>query len=142
MASIAEGVAQILVDKGVGVLSGNGWTIKVSQYVSTPDQLITINDTGGAPPNPKWRLDFPTFQVQVRGAVNGYAAAWQKMKDCKDVLLGMDAQEVNGDRWDGVLAMGDLVPLGYDEQNRPMLAMNFRMFVEPAASALDNRESL
>lgn len=136
MASPAVTARQILVDKGI---TG---TIEVSRMPDSPNECITIYDSGGQANNPKWLLDYPTIQVMVRGNPDGYAAAYQKAKDVQDALLGLESQTIGGNRWVSVLAMGGIISLGYDEKNRPSLSMNFRITIEPAASTYTNREPL
>jgi hypothetical protein len=106
--------------------------------------MIAIFDTGGTGegPSPKWLLDYRTFQIRTRGMVNDYVLAYQKLEACKDVLLGMQAQVVGGDRWDGITGIGDITFLGRNENDQPELAMNFRLIFEPAASVLTKREPL
>jgi len=78
----------------------------------------------------------------VRGGLNEYIDGYQKASDIKDVLLGMGAQTVGGDRWDGVTGMGDILYLGMDENKCHRFSVNFRIIIEPAANALTNREAL
>ena len=128
----------------VGVFNASsGWAIYISREPSTAlDQAITIFDTGGEPPNPKWLLDFPTVMVRIRGARGKYKAAWQKAKDVKDSLLAVGPQVINGDQWDGINIAGDINAISYDENDRPLFTINFRLIVEPATSALSNRAPL
>ncbi len=142
MASPAKGAMDLLVGVGVGVDGDAGWAIKVGRAPTSPDTLISIYDTPGEAPNPKWLLSFPHFQVQVRGAIDDYAGAYQKAKDVQDVLLGMKSQAVNGDQWDGIVGVGDIAFLKFDENNRPLFAVNFKVFLEPATNALTQRQPL
>jgi hypothetical protein len=104
--------------------------------------MIAVFDTPGEAPNPKWLLSFPHFQVQVRGDVSDYAGAYQKARDCQDVLLGMTSQVVNGDQWDGVVGVGDIAFLKFDESERPLFSVNFKVFLEPASNVLTQRQPL
>lgn len=120
------------------------WSVHLSVMPSTPDRAIAIFDTGGTEegPNPKWLLDYRTIQVRVRGKPNDYQTIYAKIAQVKDVLLGLPAQTVEGDRWCGVTGLGDITFLGRDENDRPELIMNFRIIMEPADNALTNREVL
>lgn len=143
MANIAEGAKDLLVAAGVGVFAAaSGWGIYVSKEPSTPSTTITLFNTSGRPPNPKWLLDYPSLNIRIRGAKGGYVNAEDKAKEVKDVLLGLDSQDINGDRWVSVTMPGDLAFIGYDENERPMFSLNFRLIIEPAASALTNRRAL
>lgn len=145
MAIPSVGAKGLIVAAGVGSATPTAdWGVQISTIPALPIRTIAIFDTGGTGegPNAKWLLDYRTFQVQVRGNVNDYVLAWSKMEACKDVLLGMIPQVIGGDRWDGVTGIGDITFLGRNENDQPMLSMNFRLIYEPAASALTKREPL
>ncbi len=120
----------------------SGWTIEISQFPDTPDRVIMVSDTGGVEPNPKWLLDFPTVQVMVRGEVSGYLAAFREAKAVKDLLLGVPAQVLNLDRWDGITQNGDLAHIGRDKNMRPLFTLNFAIILEPQVVANSNRLAL
>lgn len=145
MSSPAEGAKDLLITAGVAALveSGSAWTIKVGRIIEVPDKLLAVFDTGAAQnANPAWLLDYPTIQCIIRGPKEGYSSGWSKGLEVKDVLLGLDPTTVNGDSWDAVTCMGDLIPLKYDDLNRPLFSINFRIILEPAASGLTNRAAL
>ena len=141
--SRAEQASAFLIAAGIAASSGNTWPIKLGRLLPDPDAQISITDTVGLTPNPKFRLDFPTIQILVRGPQFGYTEGWNKIAECRDVLLGMDPVTLsNGDRWDGVVALGDAGLISWDERNRPIFSANYRIFFEPVATSLTNRESL
>lgn len=144
MASQAIGAKSVLLAASVG--SGTptaDWSIHVSKMPATPDRAIAIFDSGGAETaNPQWLLDYRTIQVQVRGGPGDYEAAYNMAANVKDALLGLPAQTVGGDRWDGVTMIGDITFMARDENDRPMLSVNFRIIIEPATNGLTNREPL
>ena len=124
------------------IAASSGWRIGVGALTSEPDKQIITVDGPGQTPDPKWLLDYPVVQVLVRGDEAGYQEAVGKTRNCFDVLQGIDAQTVNGDRWDGIMAFGNPSYIGSDENQRPMFSANFRIIIEPAASALTHREPL
>jgi hypothetical protein len=142
MASPAATAGQKLVDLGIcaAVDTPSGWTLKVGKSTAEPDQLITMYDTGGMPPNPKWAVDFPTIMATVRGKPNAYNAAWTKARAVRDALLGLFSQDLGGDRWVSITCPGDVGFVGYDDLQRPELTVNFRLIIEP--TAVGNREAL
>lgn len=145
MSSPAVKIKTILVNEEVALETATAlvpWTVMVSRFTEHPDRQVVVYDTPGLNPNPKWLVDYPTIQVLVRGPVDGYQAAWDKCKEVKDVLLGRDPEIVDGDLIDGIVGMGDIAPLGYDDQNRPRLVVNFRLIVEPVPTPNSNREEL
>jgi len=141
MTNPIEGAKDLLVTAGVGTFAAtSGWSINLGKEPTGPHTTITLFNTGGSVPNPKWLLDYPSFQVRVRGAPGGYSAAWSKAAAVKDALLGIDSQDINGDRWVSVTMAGDINFIGMDQSNRPLFTLNFRMIVEPASGT--NRDAL
>lgn len=141
MASPAENAANLLVTAGVGVLApGVGWNIFWGKIPTSPDTIITLFNSPGAPPNPRFLLDFPSLNIRIRGAKLGLQVAYDKAKAVKDALLGLPPQAVGGDRWDSITMVGDINDLGFDESERPLMSLNFRLIIEPATGT--NRISL
>jgi hypothetical protein len=140
-------VAAVLVTAGVGVTSNpnptTGWLIRVGRIIDKPDRIIAIIDTGGLEVNPKWSLDYKTFQVLVRSDQDAYGSAFDKANDIKDALVGIDpfigASTV---RWDAITMLGDVGFLGYDQNSRPIFSANYRCILEPPVSVLSHREAL
>lgn len=142
MASPAEVAGGLLGNAIVG--GTTGWDLKVGFLPdSGNDQVICMMDTGGENPNPRWQVDFVTIQAIVRGKVNSYGSAWTKAREVRDKLLGLDSQNMSGsnDRWVSVICKGDVMSIGNDTKNRPLLSVNFRIIIEPAAME-PNREPL
>lgn len=134
MTSPAIGTKDLLVAAGAGVFaSTSGWNISVGKFPTSPDTSIVCVETGGLSPYPHLLLNFPSIQVMVRGAANGYVAASDKIRAVVDALLGAPAQAVNGDDWQGIRQLGDVAFIGYDESNRPLFTSNFSIIVEPKA---------
>jgi hypothetical protein len=137
MSTPAEGIKDLLVSAGLGTFAGKtGWGIYLAKEPDgsgTPHTVITVIDAGGFTPNPKWLLDYPTVQVRVRGAKNDYIPTYNKARSVRDALLGLPSQDVNGERWVAVNAMGGIHWLGFDDQNRPIFTLNFRLILEPAS---------
>ncbi len=117
----------------------SGWQIEVGVMPDTPDKIITISDTGGQDPNPKWLIDFPSLQVMVRGNVSGYLDTFVEAKAVKDLLLGVTSQDISGDRWVSITQNGDLGFIGRDEDQRPLFTVNFALIIQPQVVANSNR---
>lgn len=134
IANPAVGIKDLLVTAGVGTFAAlAGWGIYVGQQPTDPDTVVTVYNSGGKNADPKFLLQEPHIQVRIRGAANGYVAAYDKAAEVQDELLGIPSQVVNGDQWDGITAIGDINPLGYDESQRPMFSVNFSLIIEPAS---------
>ena len=142
MTAPSIGAKDLLVAASIGTFGDASatWPIYISKMPDKPDNCITLADTGGLAPNPLWLLDQPDISVTLRAG--DYEAGFNKMKAIKDKLLGLPAQVINGDRWDGVIQIGEMAFIGRDSKDRPMFSATFRLFVEPANAAGDNRETL
>lgn len=123
-------------------VASSGWQIEIGVMPNSPNQVIMITDYGGLAPNPKWLLDFPHVQVLVRGDPSGYLDTWREAKSVKDILLGIDSQDINGDRLVSVTQSGDLGFIGRDESMRPMFSVNFALIIEPQSVGDSNRLAL
>lgn len=125
-------------------VASSGWQIEVGVMPENIDKVIGIIDTQGVAPNPKWLRDFPRVQVMVRGKPNSYIETFREAKAVKDILLGIDSQdlEVGGDRLVAINLLNDLGFIGRDDGQRPMFSMNFDLIIEPFASSNTHRAAL
>ena len=142
MTTPAEDIAQILIDDGEGLAGAqtSGLSVFISLEPASPDQSISVFDTGGLAPNPKFALDQPTMQVRVRGARGDYPGAYAKAQSIKNTLLGITSRLVNTNLYVGIYAVGEPFSLGDDDSGRPIIISNWRTFQEP--SALGNRVAI
>lgn len=120
----------------------SGWQLETGAMPATPDMIIMLSDTAGQDPNPKYLLDFPAAQIMVRGEVGGYIATQAEAAAVKDILLGVDSQDIGGDRLVSITQNGDLGFIGRDENERPLFVLNLAMIIEPATNPNTNRIAL
>lgn len=144
--SPADVVSSLLDAASLGHVSVDStpWRIFTGREGSAPNAVITLYDTGGESRNPAWRLNYPSIQVRVRGNVDDYRGGWAKANDIVEYLLGITPQDCDGFRLDGIIMQGDITPIGYDSESRPLFTVNFKCFTEPTAdsSGTMHRESL
>ena len=139
--SLEEDMQGLLATAGVGTITPNAeWSLNISRMPSTPHRQISIARTGGKPSDPKFALDYPSMQVMIRGNPGDYIVVRDKAQNVKDELLGLTSQTIGDTRWVSVTAIGDINYLGYDENERPMLSVNFALIIEPPPGA--NRVAL
>ena len=131
-------VAAILENAGVGTQgSGTGWRIFIGnepdedQANNIPDTIITIYDTPGDAPNPKFLLDYPRFQVRVRA--HDYLAGATKLEECKSALAGLPSQTISGTIYEGIWPVTDTGFIRKDEKGRSIFTSTWRMIREPDA---------
>ncbi len=142
---VSQHIRDLLVAGGTPVGDSDPaqpWAVYVSREPVAPDSVITVYDTPGTAPNPKYLLDFPGIQVRIRGEKELYIDAWNKARDVKDLLLGFGSGDVGDDRIDSITLVGDINHIGYDDNERPLLTLNFNLIFEPQATVLTNRVSL
>lgn len=131
----------LLVAAGLGVVGGNNpWSIYLGSEPNSPDDVVTLYDTGGDPPNPKFLLDEPRFQVRVRG--NSYKAAYDRATAIKDALLGLPSQDINGTRYEGIYVVLDVGFLRADTEGRSIFVTSYRIIREPNQVAGQSRVPL
>ena len=131
----SKDMADVLQTAGLGTQAAtSGWGIYVSKEPTTPDTTITLFDEGSfsANANAKFLLDHLSVEVRVRGVPFGYSAAYTKMQEVKDELLGRAAETVNGSEYIGIWMLGDISLQNYDENNRPILQARFLISREPS----------
>lgn len=93
----------------------------------SPDACVCIYDTPGFPPDPYQTYERPTIQVRIRGAKNGYDAAHLRGQAIRDLLNGLNGETWNTGRYIGIWAMGDVGFVYYDDNDRPVFSVNFRI---------------
>lgn len=123
---LLDDIAAALIAASIGATDGvSDWMIFKGFMEDTPDRAIGLYETGGPAPEEGMQIDYPTFQVRVRGGANDYALArttiqaiFAALQDA-DIALGavyVFCYAVQS----GPLAMGR------DEKRRPHLAQNWR----------------
>ena len=127
MSSPAYNVATLLNTQGIGT-SGTNLFVGLDPGGST--QTISIYDTVGASPNPKWARDYPGIQIVVYGPANDYATGWAKAQEIKDYLLGITGQTIGTDIYFGFNMRGDISHIGWTVENRPTFTLNFRFYID------------
>jgi hypothetical protein len=128
----AEMLKDILVTAGIGTFGGStGWGIYVSKEPDNLDTVITLYDSGGEDPNPKWLLNYPSVQIMIRGTENGYQAMFTKAQAVVDALLGYPSTDFADQRLVSTRQIGGLGFLGYDEKKRPRITTNWSLITEP-----------
>ena len=94
---------------------------------NTPHKCVSVSDTSGRSPDTGSDIFNTTIQITVRGNRNKYEEAHELAQDIQDFLHGLNNETVNGARYIGVWAEGDILPVGEDDKNRPVFTCNFRI---------------
>lgn len=107
-----------------------GWPIFIGSQPEAPHNVITLYDSPGSAPNPKWLLDYPRFLAQVRST--DYQQGFAKAEELKSALLGLPSQDINGIRYVGIWVSVDTHFLKADEKGRYIFVNTWRTIREPS----------
>lgn len=99
----------------------------VSEIPDAPDECVCVFDTGGYEPEANFNYERPTVQVRVRGPKGDYVTAHNLAQAIRDTLHGLANHTINSARYIGIWCQSDIMSLGYDKNQRPMLSVNFRI---------------
>jgi hypothetical protein len=129
MNSPAEDVSAILALSSSATGLTEGTDLFISREPSSPDVVVTVFDTGGGEPaSTDVKYEFPTVQVRARGtAITGYSGVYSTLDTVKGVLHKFKNQTINSTKYIGIWASSDIISLGYDSNERPILTLNFRI---------------
>jgi hypothetical protein len=131
---VTRDIVDLLIAAGVGSFDSSGessgdWPIRIGGEPDRPNEVITLFDTAGAAPNPKFLLDFPRFSVRVRAT--DYDQAYAKAEEIKGAILGLPSQDLNGIRYIGIYCVLDTFHLKADEKGRHIFVNTWRIIREP-----------
>jgi hypothetical protein len=96
------------------------------------DEVAMAKLTGGFPTSEWTGKKQPSFQVMVRGKVNGEGTCEAKAYEIHEALTNMREVTIGTDSVVVIRSMNS-VPLfiGYDENDRPIYSINFDCVVRP-----------
>lgn len=131
----SEGFEAILINAGLAGPSIVGWPIFLSRFGEDPDSQIALIDLPGRRPEVLIAQDYPGLQVLVRGtkAATGYPDAMAKARAVFNLFQAIPTVPANAQYPELVSCVSrhDVAPIGYDDQSRPILSMNFDLIVAP-----------
>lgn len=106
-----------------------GTDLFVSEIPETTILAVGIFDYPGLPPEVEYVYERPSVNVQVRGSKRqgAYVEAHQMAQRIRDFLIAQRQPIVNGARYIGIWVLSDVGFVGYDENHRPQVTVNFRL---------------
>jgi hypothetical protein len=127
MSEILDGIGSVLQSAGVGTLGTN---LFLSRQPESPDACVTVIESGagvnlythGIVGN---ALTMTNIQVTARAAREDYQAARTKITAVIAALEAVAETTADGVRLLRVESLGRPIPMGYDGNDRPEIAMNF-----------------
>lgn len=133
MASPAMAVRNRLLTDTINFSKGS-YSIFTSQEPMSPDECITIYDTGGKDRymvlgDGSEDIMRPTIQIRVRGKALGYSLAWDMAESIQEYIRsGKFDYEYDGAHYGFGSQIGGLSFLMNDDSNRPIIVLNFVLF--------------
>jgi len=121
MNSAAHDIAAHLTALDV-VVAGS---VFIGEEPLSPNDCVTIYDTGGGDPFPD--IEFYDTSIQIRVRDTKYTDAYAKQNQIREALIIPTTFEINGTRYIGVWNQGDIISLGKDQNNRAILTSNYRI---------------
>jgi len=119
----AQGVAGL---PGSTQVTDTGGGITKSFMPPDPAKVITLTETGGFPAEGRPELNYPTFQVKVRASSTDYSTGREKLAEVEAALHNLASTSYNDWYYAGVFTQGDALSLGFDMEDRPIIAQNYR----------------
>lgn len=133
MATILESVGDYLAAQGQGTLGTN---LFLAVMPETPDTCVAVYENAGSSPSftmgaAPFAIDRPLIQVICRSARSDYPGARDKAESIRYLLGAVTEQTLSGVHVMRIESQGSIVPMGEDENQRPMVSVNFECMVRP-----------
>lgn len=131
--TILEAVGDYLQAQGIGTL---GTDLFLAVMPESPDAVVCIYETQGFAPvetmgAAAFAVERPGLQVIARAARGDYPAARDAAVAVRNLLAGLVESTVSGVHIMRVSAEGSPLPMGEDQNGRPMISCNFACQVRP-----------
>lgn len=131
MAAMLEAIGTQLQTAGVGTL---GSTLFLSTMPETPDACVAVYEYEGTEPDftmgaGLYAIQRPRIQVKARGLREDYPNTRDKANAARDALSAIVNQTLSGVQFVRISPSGSTMPLGLDENDRPMVVVNFQVLM-------------
>lgn len=128
MSTILEAVGDYLQAQGQGTL---GTSLFLAVMPESPDALVAVYENSGLSPmetmgSAAWAVDQPELQVIARGARGDYPGARNRANTIRGILAAVTETSISGIHIMRIRAEGSVLPMGEDENGRPMVSVNFQ----------------
>ena len=133
MSKILEAVGDYVQAQGQGTLGVN---LFLGMMPETPDACVCIYESQGLAPMmtmgaAAFAVEQPGLQVIARGARGDYPGARDKAKAVRALLAAVTETTLSGVHVMRISADGSMLPMGEDQNGRPMVSTNFSCAVRP-----------
>jgi len=131
MSTILEAVGDYLQTNGYGT---QGTDIFLAVLPESPDACIAIYEAGGNAPeftmgSDPWAIDRPVIQVICRAGRGDYPTARNQAEAIRALLGAVTNTTISTIPILRIQSQGSVIPMGEDENLRPMVSANFECMV-------------
>ena len=95
-----------------------------SDALNIPETFVTALDVGGDS-NPRWLRDNNRVHIRVKAQAFQYLEGWDTAQAIKDFLLGKSTIMIGDVYYVRFISNSDPYFVAYDQNNRPIFAMEF-----------------
>lgn len=133
MATILESVGTYLQTSGQGTL---GTSLFLSVMPESPDSVVAVYENTGNTPYftmgaAATAIDRPLIQVICRAGRGDYPTARDKADSIRSLLGAVTQMTLSGLYVLRIEPQGSVIPMGDDENLRPLVSVNFECMVAP-----------
>lgn len=131
--ALLDALGAHLQTAGVGTL---GTDLFLAQFQDSPDLAVVVMEAQGFEPLQTFGSsvvlgDRPRVRVVCRAPRNDYPAARAKAVAVRNSLGAIRAQTISGVSFVCVLDNSGVYPIGYDREERPLIAVDFVVWLLP-----------
>lgn len=131
--TILEAVGDYLQSAALGTL---GSDLFLAVMPTAPDTVVCVYETPGFAPQATmgsagWAVDQPGLQVICRAERGDYPGARNAAEAIREALSELIEQTVSGVHIMRISPDGGVLPIGDDENGRPLVSVNFSCQVLP-----------
>lgn len=127
--ALLDALGTVLQTASVGTLATS---IFLSRSPDTPDACVTVYESGSGETmythgTAGAALNMTNVQVVCRGAREDYPTARSKVDAVIAAFEAVNETTTDGVRLLRIEKLGQAIPMGYDDNDRPSVAINFRV---------------
>jgi len=133
MSTVLEAVGNYLQAQGHGTLGTN---LYLGRMPSSPDVCVGVFEYEGGLPDETFgaaatAIDRPRIQIMCRAGRDDYPTARDKAHTLRALVGAITDTTLSGIRIMRIRPVGSVNPLGPDQNDRPLVSVNFEAMVLP-----------
>lgn len=131
MSTILEAIGDYLASNGYGT---QGTDLFLAVMPESPDECIAVYENVGNTPSftmgsDPWAIDRPVIQVICRAGRGDYPTARNNAQAIRELLGAVVDTTISTIPIMRIQSQGSIIPMGEDENQRPMVSANFECMV-------------